>query len=90
MEFNSIQDFKSNYTHVYHKEVVPLLAPYEKERRKTKRNFNFLTIIVLILFALLEFFWYFGRKFSKNACVISIYGTNSHLYFLYELDDQKL
>ncbi len=67
MEFNSIQDFKSNYTHVYHKEVVPLLVPYEKERRKTKSIFNFLIVIVLILFALLglSFLGIFGESFER-------------------------
>ena len=53
MEFNSIQDFKSNYTHVYHKEVVPRLVPYEKERLKAKRNTRILLVIVFVLVTLL-------------------------------------
>ena len=36
MEFNSIQDFKSNYIQVYHKEVLPSIEKYEQERKKTK------------------------------------------------------
>ncbi len=36
MEFNSVQDFKSNFAHVYHKSVVPMLAPFEKEKNSVK------------------------------------------------------
>lgn len=36
MEFNSIQDFRTNFTHVYHSSVVPMLEKLEKERKFLK------------------------------------------------------
>ena len=36
MEFNSIQDFRTNFTHVYHSSVVPMLDKLEKERKFLK------------------------------------------------------
>ncbi len=38
MEFNSIQDFRTNFTHVYHSTVVKLLEPYERERLMLKKR----------------------------------------------------
>lgn len=50
MEYNSIQDFKSNFAQVYHKSVVPMLAPYETERINIKRKAKLLMLVVFILF----------------------------------------
>lgn len=55
MEFNSIQDFRSNFTHVYHKSVVPLLAPFESK----KKTIQIISIIIWIVFlSLAAFFIY--------------------------------
>ena len=32
MEFNSIQDFRINFTQVYHSSVVPQLDAFEKKK----------------------------------------------------------
>lgn len=68
MEFNSIQDFRSNFAHVYHKSVVPMLVPFEKERLKTKQKTDMLTIVVLILFVFLGLCYYgvLGESFQRQ------------------------
>ncbi|PWL80057.1 hypothetical protein DBY21_02580 [Candidatus Gastranaerophilales bacterium] len=76
MEFNSIQDFKSNYTHVYHKDVVPLLAPYEKERLKAKRNTGILLVIVFVLVTLLvlSFTGVLSRGWQNEFVLVLLFG----------------
>ena len=67
MEFNSIQDFRSNFTHVYHKSVVPMLAPYETERININGKFKILAVVVLILFVLLglSYLGILGERFQR-------------------------
>lgn len=42
MEFNSIQDFRSNFAHIYHTSVIPKLDQFEK----VKNNAKFLCFVV--------------------------------------------
>lgn len=49
MEFNSITEFKRNFTRVYHGEVVPALAPFEKRRQDIIRNMTTMGIIAAVL-----------------------------------------
>ena len=49
MEFNSITEFKRNFTRVYHGEVVPALAPFEKKRQDVLRNITTAGIIAAVL-----------------------------------------
>ena len=59
MEFNSIQDFRHNFTQVYHKEVAPKLDSFEQEKNKMKLISRIVWIIavavVVILLYLLNF-----------------------------------
>ena len=75
MEFNSIQDFKSNYIQVYHKEVLPSIEKYEQERKKTKiiylvtKTFGVIATIIVVL----SFFNSYVYKlfFVKNKTFLS-------------------
>lgn len=58
MEFNSITDFRSNFTQVYHKEVSPKLQGFEGERGKVKLICNIVWIIAIIICALVGFYAY--------------------------------
>lgn len=49
MEFDSVNDFKRNFTRVYHGEVVPALAPFEKKRRDIIRNLTTIGIVAGVL-----------------------------------------
>ena len=49
MEFDSVNDFKRNFTRVYHGEVVPALAPFEKKRQDVLRNITTARIIAAVL-----------------------------------------
>ena len=79
MEFNSIQEFKSNYTHVYHKEIVPLLVPYEKERLKAKSNSRFLLVVALIFLTMfvLSFMGILGRGWQNEFVLFILGGGNA-------------
>ena len=75
MEFNSIQDFKSNFAKVYHKSVVPMLVPFEKERLKINFQFKILTVVVLIFFVLfgLSYLGVLGDRFQRPPVYFLIF-----------------
>lgn len=72
MEYNSIQDFKSNFAQVYHKSVVPMLAPYETERINIKRKAKLLMLVVFILFVILglSYLGILGERFQRPPVYI--------------------
>ena len=49
MEFNNIQDFKSNFAKIYHSKVVPSLQTLETDRTKTLKSAIIYTIIGLTI-----------------------------------------
>ena len=49
MEFNSIQDFRHNFTQVYHKEVAPKLERFDAERKNKMLICSILWIIAIVL-----------------------------------------
>lgn len=72
MEFNSIQDFKANYSHIFHQSVLPRLAPFERDRKKARlksKIANSVGIIGAILVALILFVPGIGEKLSANTFV---------------------
>ena len=46
MEYNSINDFKSNFAKIYHENVVPSLHTFENDRIKTFKSAILYTVIV--------------------------------------------
>lgn len=57
MEFNNIKDFKSNFSKIYHSEVVPQLELFDKERQSTrKKAVTFAAIGLLAGVAIFLFF----------------------------------
>ena len=59
MEFNSIQDFRTNFTHVYHKSVAPKLESFEQEKNKMKLITRIIWIITVAIIAGLLFLFNF-------------------------------
>ncbi len=55
MEYNSIQDFRTNYTHVYHSSVVPMLEKLEKERKFLKLVSLLSWILVFVIIGIYYF-----------------------------------
>lgn len=49
MEFNSIQDFKSNFSKIYHGKVKDKLNEFEKEKNVTKFWVNLLWVITILI-----------------------------------------
>ncbi len=47
MEFNSIQDFRTNFTHVYHKSVAPKLESFEQEKNKARLTTKIIWILAV-------------------------------------------
>lgn len=58
MEFNSIQDFRHNFTQVYHKDVVPKLEGFDAERKNKKLICSILWIIAIVLTVLIVWYAY--------------------------------
>ena len=57
MEFNNIKDFKSNFSKIYHSEVVPKLRVFDTERQAThKKAVTFAAIGLLAGAAIFLFF----------------------------------
>ena len=49
MEFNSIKDFKSNFTKIYHSDVAPKLRVFDAERLSTRKKAITFSVISLLL-----------------------------------------
>lgn len=59
MEFNTIQDFRHNFTQVYHKSVAPKLESFEQEKNKIKLITRIIWIITVAIIAGLLFLFNF-------------------------------
>lgn len=70
MDFDSIQDFRSNFANIYHKSVVPMLKPFEKK----KKNVMYRSIAVWILLILAGVIYLYVNmpllKQTRNADVM--------------------
>lgn len=72
MEFNSIQDFKSNFAHVYHKSVVPMLGAFEKDKNTTKWIVFVLNLLVAAAAIGIFCCLYFDNAFGDMGGLIII------------------
>lgn len=71
MEFNSIQDFRRNFTQVYHSSVTPELAAFENTKNQLKMKINIIYIVGIILLAIVLYIFKF--EFTQE-CLIVISG----------------
>lgn len=72
MEFNTIQDFRRNFTQVYHSSVAPELDAFEKTKEQQKMKVNIVYIVGVIVIAIILYI--FNFKFTQE-CTTSIVFT---------------
>lgn len=68
MEFNSIQDFRRNFTQVYHSSVAKELESFERTKKRIKTNIHIIYIVeIIVLVAILYFFKF---EFTRECSTI--------------------
>ncbi len=65
-EFNSIKEFKINFTHVYHSSIVPMLEKLEKERKFLKSIALLSWLLVFLIIGI--YFYAMGIKSAEGMC----------------------
>lgn len=65
MEFESTQEFRKNFTKVYHSEVSPMLEEFESQKNTVKKQIAIVKVVA-VLFVLGLLWW---NKFSINQAV---------------------
>ena len=70
MEFNSIQDFRRNFTQVYHSSVVPQLDAFKKKKNQLRRKISIIYIVGIIVVAIILFI--FNFNFTQECTTLIV------------------
>ena len=71
MEFNTIQDFRRNFTQVYHSSVAPELDAFEKTKEQQKMKVNIVYIVGVIVIAIILYI--FNFKFTQECTTLIVF-----------------